>query len=64
VRDEENAFELSPLTRWRISGASGASLDADIPGQATFGLSPTGRGIVEVSAVGFSNLANTRTISA
>lgn len=64
VRDEENAFELSPLTRWRISGASGASLDADIPGQPTFGLSPTGRGIVEVSAVGFASLANTRTISA
>jgi len=64
VRDEENAFELSPLTRWRISGASGASLDADIPGQPTFGLSPAGRGIVGVSAVGFTSLANTRTISA
>jgi hypothetical protein len=64
VRDEENAFELSPLTRWRISGASGASMDADIPGQPTFGLSPTGRGIVELSAVGFPSLANTRTISA
>ena len=64
VRDEENAFELSPLTRWRISGASGASLDADIPGTPTFGLSPTGHGIVEVSAVGFASLANTRSISA
>jgi hypothetical protein len=64
VQDEENAFELSPLTRWRITGASGLSLDADIPGQPTFGLSPTGRGIVEMSAVGFASLANTRTISA
>jgi hypothetical protein len=64
VQDEENAFELSPLTRWRITGASGLSLDADIPGQPTFGLSPTGRGVVEVSAVGFASLANTRTISA
>jgi hypothetical protein len=64
VLDEENAFELSPLTRWRILGAAGSSLDGDIPGLPTFGLSATGRGLVEVSAIGFASLTNTRTISA
>lgn len=64
VRDEENAFELSPLTRWRISGAAGGGVDADIPGQPTFGLFPTGHGAVEVQAIGFTSLVNTRSISA
>jgi hypothetical protein len=64
VRDDENAFELSPLTRWRISGAAGDSLDADIPGSPTFGLFPNGQGSVEALGIGFTSLTNTRTISA
>ncbi len=64
VLDQESAFELSPLTDWRISGAAGDSLDADIPGIPTFGLAATGEGSVEISGIGFASLENTRTISA
>jgi hypothetical protein len=58
----ECAWELSPLTRWRISGA-GAVLDAEAPGQPVFGLAPRGRGSVELMTIAFSELTNTRTIS-
>lgn len=64
VLDHECAFELSPLTRWQISGSAGASLDTDVPGQPTFGLFPTGAGTVQVQAIGFASLNNTHTISA
>ena len=64
VRDDESAFELSPLTRWRISGAAGNLLDTDVPGPPTFGLSATGQGDVEVAGIGFASLDNTLTISA
>jgi hypothetical protein len=64
VRDDENAFDLSPLTSWRISGAAGDSLDTDIPGLPTFGLSPNGQGGIELLGIGFTSLTNTRTISA
>jgi hypothetical protein len=64
VRDDESAFELSPLTSWRISGASGDSVDADVPGQPTFGISTSGQGTVEVAGIGFASLNNVRTISA
>lgn len=64
VLDNESAFELSPLTRWTISGSSGSAGDGDVPGAPTFGLFPTGAGTVEAQAVGFSSLDNTRTISA
>lgn len=62
--DEESTFEISPLTRWRIGGAAGSNLDASVPGQPSFGLTTTGTGIVEVGAIGFQDLTNTRTISA
>jgi hypothetical protein len=64
VRDQECAYELSPLTRWRISGGSGTGLDGDIPGTPTFGISPTGQGSLEVVGIGFSDLTNTTTINA
>jgi hypothetical protein len=64
VRDDENAFELSPLTSWRISGATGDSLDVDVSGQPTFGVSTSGHGTVEVAGIGFGSLDNVRTISA
>jgi len=64
VRDDESAFELSPLTSWRISGATGDSLDTDVPGQPTFGVSTSGQGTVEVAGIAFGSLDNVRTISA
>ena len=62
--DIESDYELSPLTRWTISGAAGTGQDTDVPGQPTFGLFPTGQGAVEIQAIGFTSLANTTTISA
>ena len=64
VRDDENAYALSPLTPWRISGAAGDSLDSDVPGQPTFGLFPDGQGGIEAVSIAFTSLTNTRTVSA
>jgi hypothetical protein len=63
AQDGECAAELSPLTRWRISGA-GAPLDGDAPPRPVFGIMPTGQGSVELVAIAFEDLTNTRTISA
>jgi len=61
----ECAWELSPLTRWVIGGASGSvGIDNDVPGRPVFGLIPTGQGTVELVSVGFSDLANTRNVQA
>ena len=63
VNDEECAPELSPVTRWQIGGAGTA--DSDVPPQPQFGLGPGPRaGTVELSGVSFSDLANTRSVSA
>jgi hypothetical protein len=64
VADEACAYELSPLTRWTIIGSSGQALDTDVPGQPVFGLSSIGAGSVEVLGIAFSDLTNTRSISA
>ncbi len=64
VRDEECAFELSPLTRWRITGAAGDTVDSNVPGQPAFTLSVTGQGSIEIAGIGFASLDNTRTITA
>ncbi len=64
VVDEECAYELSPLTRWTIIGATGQALDTDVPGQPVFGLYPIGSGTIEVLGIAFSDLTNTRSISA
>jgi Putative phage tail protein len=63
ILNNESDFELSPLTRWTISGSAGSG-DTDVPGQPTFALSATGQGAVEVQAIGFASLDNTATISA
>jgi hypothetical protein len=63
VNDQECAYELSPVTRWRIGDSTGTAWDADRPGRPIFGLLPAGQGSVELTAVGFENLANTRTIT-
>jgi hypothetical protein len=64
VLNEECAYELSPLTSWTILGASGQALDSDVSPQPIFGLYPIGAGCVEVLGVAFSDLSNTRSISA
>ncbi len=63
VNDTECAFELSPLTRWRIGSAAGG-LDAGVPPKPVFGLYEAGQGTVELLGAGFANLDNTRTVSA
>ena len=64
VVDEECAYELSPLTRWTILGATGQAFDTDVPGQPIFGLYPIGAGAIEALGIAFTDLTNTRTISA
>lgn len=64
IVDQECAYELSPLTRWMILGATGSALDAGVPGQPIFGLYPIGSGTVEVVGIGFTDLTNTRSIAA
>jgi hypothetical protein len=64
VHDDECAYELSPLTTWKISGGAGSTLDQDIPGQPTFGVFATGQGTIEVVGIGFSDLTNTRGVVA
>jgi hypothetical protein len=66
VYDIECPYELSPLTRWQI-GASGIGTgDLTVPAQPFFGLtvSPSLGGEIQLGAVGFSDLANTSTVSA
>ncbi|MEO8660915.1 MAG: phage tail protein [Bryobacteraceae bacterium] len=62
--EEECPIQVSPITRWRIGGAGQAGADADTPADPIFSLSPTGRGSLEISGVGFSDFVNTRTIAA
>ena len=64
VLDEQCAYELSPLTRWMITGAKGQALDSDVPGQPSFGLYSLGVGSVEVVGIAFSDLTNTRSVTA
>ena len=63
VNDAQCAAELSIVTRWQIGG-SGTN-DDDVPPKPYFGLG-LGQlgGTVELSGVSFTDLANTRTISA
>ncbi len=64
VRNQEAAYELSPLTRWQIGGAGGQTMDAEVPGPPVFGLYTLGEGSVELAGVAFESLANTRTVTA
>lgn len=63
VHDRECAYELSPMTRWRL-GSGAAALDTESPPKPVFGLYAAGRGSVEVRGVGFEDLANTRSVTA
>ncbi|MGA2770372.1 MAG: phage tail protein [Bryobacteraceae bacterium] len=63
VNDVECAPEVSTVTRWQIGG--GGTSDSDVPPMPFFGLGPGQRGgTVELSGVSFTDLTNTRTISA
>jgi hypothetical protein len=64
VRNVESPPEQALVTRWRLDGTSGAGLDADVPGEPTLAISTMGDGFVEVGGIGFSSLANTRSIQA
>jgi hypothetical protein len=62
VNDVECSPELSTVTRWQIGGSGGS--DASAPPPPFFGLSTTaGGGVVNLSGVSFTDLANTQTVS-
>ena len=60
---KESAYELSPITRWRVGSSNGGATDSDVPPEPVFGLLTTGGGRVYLSTIGFPTLANTRTIA-
>ncbi|MGE5647841.1 MAG: phage tail protein [Acidobacteriota bacterium] len=62
VHDRECAYELSPVTRRRITG-DGAALDTGVAGRPVFGLTTSHRGEISLATVAFEELTNTRTIT-
>ncbi len=62
VYDWECPVELSPVTRWRITGG-GPSGDTGVPEAPLFGLLTRGAGDIGLGGIGFTSLANTSTIS-
>jgi hypothetical protein len=64
VANEEAPYELSPLTRWIIGQSGGLSADADVPPAPVFGvsISPARGGVLDLSAIAFETLTNTRSI--
>ena len=64
--DEEAAYALSPLTRWVLGQSGGLAADSDVPPAPIFGLvlSPASGGSLDLGAIGFDNLTNTRGIIA
>jgi hypothetical protein len=64
ANDKECPFELSPLTGWRIVGASGMLLDLDVPPQPVFAMQVKGDGSIDLLGVGFPTFDNTRSIAA
>ncbi len=63
ARGEECGAELSPVTRWQLTGG-GAGYDLEAPGRPSFGLGLKGEGTIELVGISFEQLENTRTISA
>jgi hypothetical protein len=64
VHDQESSYQLNPVTRWQIGGGALGGVDTDTPPQPVFGLSPAGQGTLDLLSVGFTDLANTHTITA
>lgn len=63
ARNEECAFELSPLARWQL-GSGTAPFDRDRPAKPFFGLVPKGEGLIELAGLSFDDWQNTRSIYA
>ncbi len=63
VRDEECSPELSPLSRWRIGGATGRAYDAEPSDEPGFGIFPAGDGTIELQSVSFPDLTHTRSVA-
>ena len=63
VHDQECSPDLCPLTRHLIGG-SGLIGDIDVPPAPLFSLYAAGQGAVELMGIAFSDLTNTRTVSA
>jgi hypothetical protein len=61
VHDEECSADLCPMTRHRIGGSGG---DTDVPPAPNFALYAPGGGAVELTGIAFSNLSNTKTVTA
>ncbi len=66
VADDEAEYDLSPLTRWVVGQSGGLAADSDVPPAPLFGLtvSPSRGGALDLSAIAFTNLVNTRSIVA
>jgi hypothetical protein len=62
VHDWECAYELSPVTRARITGGD-AALDTTVADKPVFGMMTRHRGEFTVGPIAFADLTNTRTVS-
>ncbi len=64
--NQQASYDLSPLTRWTLGQSGGIAADSNVPPAPTFGLvvSPTQGGVLELGAIAFATLANTRGIVA
>jgi hypothetical protein len=62
VYDWECPIDLSPVTRWRITGG-GPTSDLDVPSVPSFGIMTRQDGAVGLVGVGFEDPENTSTIS-
>jgi len=60
--DVESSDEAAPVTRWYLQGSPGVGGDSNPPPQPSFGVSVSGRGVVEISGISFPGLLNTRTV--
>jgi hypothetical protein len=64
VHNRECAYEVSPVTRHRMSGEGGQETDAGVPPAPAFAISTIGDGSIQVVGIAFEDLLNTNTISA
>ncbi|HWF10757.1 MAG TPA: phage tail protein [Bryobacteraceae bacterium] len=66
TNDDEAAYALSPLTRWVLGQSGDLAADSDVPPAPVFGvgLSQTTGGVLDLGAIGFTSLVNTRGIVA
>jgi hypothetical protein len=60
---EEAAYDLSPLTRWKLGNSGGLAADSAVPPAPTFVISQS-PGFVNLSGIGFTSLENTTSIVA